>query len=507
MKFNNKSLFFIIFIFFFFMIENTYSGNKIAITLCPYQFLGDNNNQEASWVSNGFPDILSQCFRKYYGNQVRIVDRERVTQHLNEIGLEQAGYTNSEHPLEAGKMFRADFSIYGNIYCPGKKEITITAKIVNVETTEERTVNISGKRKDWYKHLGDSLVNKIYPELLQFNQQRVTQKQIDRIEKIETNEQVITTDDQFQVVFAKSMGANAHFYKGVSHIQRAEWKDAENELRRAIELDPEFARAYVNLGTVYMNLGQYAIARDNFYIALKIYPQSELAYENLGLLAANMKDFNSAALYFKKALNFAPDNFEIKTELGKTYYEKGELDSAKYLFNEILFIDSSYVAAEYYLGLIAKKNNNYSSAETHWLKVIKSDEPYFSMVKKQALLKLGDFWLQTMNNPSQAIPFYEQVKFNCSETMNKNELIKINFLLGINYLNNKKPEKALNLFLEIIDIEPANFQARYYYALSLYGKTDTDRAISQLETICTTAPASSEYFKNAKKLLQKIRGY
>ena len=112
-----------------------------------------------------------------------------------------------------------------------------------------------------------------------------------------------------------------------------------------------------------------------------------------------------------------------------------------------------------------------------------------------------------MNNPARAIPFFEQAKFDFSDIMDKKDVIKINSGLAESYYKNKNLEKALPLFLEIIEIEPANFEARFNYAYLLHITGDNDQAISHLETIIAKAKETSNFYLGAKKLLLEIRGY
>src|SRR5918912_1439150 len=52
--------------------------------------------------------------------------------------------------------------------------------------------------------------------------------------------------------------ADAHNWLGVAYLQKNSLSDAEREFRRAIELRPDFVRAYNNLGSTLAQAGDIA---------------------------------------------------------------------------------------------------------------------------------------------------------------------------------------------------------------------------------------------------------
>ncbi|OQX96470.1 hypothetical protein B6I21_00860, partial [candidate division KSB1 bacterium 4572_119] len=342
-----------------------------------------------------------------------------------------------------------------------------------------------------------------YPVLVRLNRQR---QEREIIEQVETAPPSVEPDQGFRILSVTSNTANAYFYNANDMMRKQDWKNAEIELKRAIKLDPDFARAYVNLGVVYTNLGQFQMAKECLNKALIIYPQSDLAYQNLGFLAVHTNDIRSSLYYFQSALDISPDNCEIMVEIGKVYYKLNDFNSARKVLNEVLSIDSSYVEANFYIGVVEAKSGSYDLAEQHWLRVIQSEESYFLPARQKALEKLGYLWSNFKNDPAKAVECYEKALHLSSGRISENELKAIYLPLSLLYIKTDNFNKAQSLLETVLDFEPSNIEARYYYAVALKNSAREDLAITQFEIITKMNPAG-KYYENAKKNLVLLRGY
>ena len=149
---------------------------------------------------------------------------------------------------------------------------------------------------------------------------------------------------------------------------RAEKGDPESlsYFKRAVELDPNFARAYATLGSIYGNLGQASLSienmkkayelrergteREKFYIsahyfdtvtgelpkAIPVYEQWEQSYPrdsgphiNLGVLYSSTGQNEKAAAEFREALRVDPDAVLNYGNLASIYLNLDRLDEAK----------------------------------------------------------------------------------------------------------------------------------------------------------------------------------
>jgi len=72
-------------------------------------------------------------------------------------------------------------------------------------------------------------------------------------------------------------------------------------LKRLIELGPDYGRAYYNLGIVYMKLGVFDLALENFLASVK-FKDDPNSYNNTGYVYLVKKDFESAQKYFEESI-------------------------------------------------------------------------------------------------------------------------------------------------------------------------------------------------------------
>jgi tetratricopeptide (TPR) repeat protein/predicted Ser/Thr protein kinase len=158
-------------------------------------------------------------------------------------------------------------------------------------------------------------------------------------------------------------------------------------LKRAVELDPNFARAFASLGVRYNNLGQASLAiqsvkkayelrdrvseREKYYISctyftlatgelekaiqqyefwIRDYPRDYVAATNLGVNYFTLGQFERAAAVTRQALDLEPGSILGYNNLGVTYFSMNRLDEAKSAFDEALArnLDGPYLRQSIY---------------------------------------------------------------------------------------------------------------------------------------------------------------
>jgi serine/threonine protein kinase/tetratricopeptide (TPR) repeat protein len=168
--------------------------------------------------------------------------------------------------------------------------------------------------------------------------------------------------------------------------------DALPVLKRAIELDPNFARAYASLGIRYNNLGQASLAienvrkayelrdrvseREKYYVSctyftlvtgelekaiqqyelwIRDYPRDYVAQTNLAVNYFTMGQFERAAAVTREALRLEPASILGYNNLGVAYFSMNRLDEAKSTLDEALArkLDGVYLRQSiYYLDFL-----------------------------------------------------------------------------------------------------------------------------------------------------------
>jgi Tfp pilus assembly protein PilF len=127
-------------------------------------------------------------------------------------------------------------------------------------------------------------------------------------------------------------GARREFDAAQEKLSKRDVEGANEHLRRAVEIAPQFSAAWNNLGTIAYQTQRYPEAEGYFRRALDEEPGSFAPLVNLGGVLLNLKKLKEALKYNRHAVLNRPEDALANSQLGMTYFETGELDLArKYL--------------------------------------------------------------------------------------------------------------------------------------------------------------------------------
>ncbi len=468
---------------------------KTTLAILPFDFHGQ-AALNLDWIRNGFPELLESAFSQPgYQQVLRLVDRNRLNQSLQEMELGQSGFIDEKATMRAGNMVGAEYIVSGSLVCMNDQSALITAKLVKVETSELATVKTEGPIAELHKSLPDTVAAKLFLELQRLMASRA-----------KPGKPATTDSLKAQGVVSESISATAKFYLGLEHMKRREYEPARAALEEAVRLDPQFARAYVNLGVVHLQQLNRESAREYFLQALQIFPNSELAYYNLGLSYAHQEEWGEAIKAFEKARRIQPDNCETLIELGKIYYKRKDYGRAIEHYRQALAVDSLYLSAYYYLGVAHWQQKKFEAARRAWEKALSREEPFFKETIMLAHKSLGFYFLNEAKAPAEAVTHYQAALRRAPPELAAEKKGELYSELGKAYLQNREPNEAVKYLETASSLLPNDPATRMNYALALLGAQQHDRALIELETLARLDERGS-YGQSARELLKKVRGY
>ncbi len=114
--------------------------------------------------------------------------------------------------------------------------------------------------------------------------------------------------------------AAAHTALAISKMDAGDTAAAEDELRKATDLDPRNPDPYEWLGVLYDRTGDLPKAADALHKSLQIDPHRWEAYMELGVNAYKAADYKTAAAQWEQSLKEEPDNVVALSNLSAVYH-------------------------------------------------------------------------------------------------------------------------------------------------------------------------------------------
>ena len=137
----------------------------------------------------------------------------------------------------------------------------------------------------------------------------------------------VALDELRKAITADSRFGPAYNIYGLIYMELAEDKLAEENFRRAIELDRSDSEARNNFGWFLCTRGRYDEGLEQFSAALRnpLYARPEQAMANAGLCAEKKGDLALAEANLVKSLKLQPDNPSTILKLAGLHFRQGRL--------------------------------------------------------------------------------------------------------------------------------------------------------------------------------------
>ncbi|RMF98394.1 MAG: tetratricopeptide repeat protein, partial [Candidatus Schekmanbacteria bacterium] len=226
------------------------------------------------------------------------------------------------------------------------------------------------------------------------------------------------------------------------HIQRKEYKKAEEELLEALKLDSHYGQAYFNLGTLFSETERYDKAIEFFKRAYEINKDFKGAPVNIGVIYARaMGNYAEAEKWFRYALNLDKDFVPALVNIAELFYVTKRYKDASAVYAKLIELGAGNRRIFLKFADSLRKAGFLDKA-------LKSYMQYNKLYGKDANLLLGmgkTYFLK--GNLEEALAY-----FNDALELDKNSAEAYGNIALI-YLKKGKSEKALHYLDKLIEIK------------------------------------------------------
>jgi tetratricopeptide (TPR) repeat protein len=170
--------------------------------------------------------------------------------------------------------------------------------------------------------------------------------------------------------------ASLHFIKARIYGAGQNAQGAETELRRTLELDPNYVAARFSVGALLVNTKQEERALDEYRKILETTPDSAMVYTLMGMLEDQRKNYDTAAENYRKALQLDQNAMVAANNLAWLYavQGKGNLDEAVRLAQGAVQKNPNTAGYVDTLGWVYYKKGLHGAAVDQLQKAVSLDE-------------------------------------------------------------------------------------------------------------------------------------
>jgi tetratricopeptide (TPR) repeat protein len=187
-----------------------------------------------------------------------------------------------------------------------------------------------------------------------------------------------------KVVKEKKNFADVFNMLGLLYYHSSRFELAMKAFQRALEINPYYTEAALNLSVVLNELGRFDESREKYSAArnargetgtyLDQHVKGKIAnmHADLGLIYKDLGCYTEAVDEYRKALALRPEFVDIKVSLGTVYRDMRDFSSSVRELSEAAALNPLNPVSRVQLGLTYYVMGFHEKARTEWLKVLEA---------------------------------------------------------------------------------------------------------------------------------------
>lgn len=241
-------------------------------------------------------------------------------------------------------------------------------------------------------------------------------------EAIEFGEQALKVGDidralyHFVSAYEFDKSRYSALYKvGIIHAKKGSIDRASLAFNLVLRENPEHAETLLELGLIGLRLRRRAEAENHLRRAVEMGAEPWRAYNGLAVLADLRKDFAAANEYYVKALELNPESPVILNNHGYSKYLAGDWEGARESIRRALDIDVGYQKAWLNLALILVRSEAYDQAVAAFERFMERAQAYErlgTLVMMEGKYDVAEYFLNLAidESPTYYKPAYDRLE-------------------------------------------------------------------------------------------------
>lgn len=180
-----------------------------------------------------------------------------------------------------------------------------------------------------------------------------------------------------QILTQDAENAVAHHLLGRLYYQTERCEAAISCLQHALELQPNYPDALIDLANMLHELEQYSQAENCLHQLIQLQPDNAMAYNNLGVLCKDQQRLDEALVAYRRSLELDANNTAVLCNLAYVLSRVDDTDGAIQVYHKLLDVEPANVEALKCLASILRRTGRIAEAIevfSSWL-VLEPDNP------------------------------------------------------------------------------------------------------------------------------------
>ena len=157
----------------------------------------------------------------------------------------------------------------------------------------------------------------------------------------------VETDPEFARAWAGRCESELGVYRFSREVDRIQ--QAETYCREALSLDPDLVEVRIALAELYRISGQLDRADEEIQLALEGYPADPDVFRALGWIRADQDDIGAAVRAYRRSIELAPEDVRAYQDLGRLLFSVGQYEASAEIYRDM--VDATAGSAAAYNGL------------------------------------------------------------------------------------------------------------------------------------------------------------